>query len=71
MNADGSGPTNLTYDPGADYAPLWSPDGTKTAFRTDRDGNWEIYVMNADGSDPANLTEDPGDDWKPVWSPIR
>ncbi|MCK4965245.1 MAG: PD40 domain-containing protein, partial [Dehalococcoidia bacterium] len=24
--------------------------GTKIAFESDRDGNYEIYVMNADGS---------------------
>ena len=33
MNADGSGQTNLTNNPGADdgYAD-WSPDGTKIAY---------------------------------------
>ena len=28
----------------------WSPNGTKIAFMSWRDGNQEIYVMNADGS---------------------
>jgi hypothetical protein len=32
-------------------APVWSPDGSQTAFVTDRTGRWEIWIMNADGSD--------------------
>ena len=28
----------------------WSPDGSRIAFSSDRDGNDEVYVMNADGS---------------------
>jgi hypothetical protein len=29
----------------------WSPDGSQIAFVTDRQGQWEIWIMNADGSD--------------------
>ena len=32
----------------------------RTAFSSDRDGNWDIYVMNADGSGVTRLTEHPG-----------
>jgi Zn finger protein HypA/HybF involved in hydrogenase expression len=39
------------------------------AFVSDRDGNYEIYVMNADGSQPKNLTQNPADDFSPAWSP--
>ncbi|HEY3324492.1 MAG TPA: hypothetical protein VGP72_28835 [Planctomycetota bacterium] len=28
----------------------------KIVFETNRDGNWELYVMNADGSNQTNLT---------------
>ncbi len=47
----------------------WSPDGTKIAFNSDRDGNSEIYVMNADGSNPTRLTNNPDSDSNPSWSP--
>jgi len=36
---------------------------------SDRDGNWEIYVMDADGSDQTNLTSSPGNDLDPAWLP--
>jgi Tol biopolymer transport system component len=31
----------------------------KIVFETNRDGNWELYLMNADGSNPVNLTNTP------------
>lgn len=77
MNADGTGLANLTNDPaddwrtGAinDWAPAWSPDGSKILFATNRDGNDEIYVMNADGSSQTNLSNRAEQDWRPTWSP--
>ena len=59
----------LTTHPAADFDPTWSPDGTRIAFRSQRDGNDEIYVMNADGTCQVNLTHDPVGDWSPAWSP--
>lgn len=62
--------TNLTGDSlGGDEYPAWSPDGTKIAFHSYRDGNWEIYLMNADGSGQTRLTNNPGEDTHPAWSP--
>ncbi|MFZ5879871.1 MAG: hypothetical protein ACOY0R_10920, partial [Chloroflexota bacterium] len=51
MNADGSDARQLTDTPRFDENPAWSPDGSQIAFQTERDGNFEIYVMNADGTD--------------------
>jgi TolB protein len=31
----------------------------KIVYETNRDGNWELYLMNADGSQPVNLTHTP------------
>ena len=41
----------------------------RIAFQSDREGNWEIYVMNADGSDVTRLTDNLADDYFPTWSP--
>ena len=69
MSNDGFGQMNLSNHPGYDVSPAWSPDGSKIVFRSNRDGNEEIYIMNADGTGQTNLTNDPGMDWHPVWSP--
>lgn len=68
-NADGSGETQLTTDPGVDSHPAWSPDGTRVVFASERDGNSEIYVMNDDGTGQIRLTTDPAGDAYPAWSP--
>ncbi|MEW5986396.1 MAG: ABC transporter substrate-binding protein [Chloroflexota bacterium] len=39
------------------------------AFASDRDGDWDIYLMNPDGSQPVNLTNNLADDQTPAWSP--
>jgi Tol biopolymer transport system component len=69
LNADGTGVTRLTNDPLRDAEPAWSPDGTKIAFTSNRDGNHEIYVLNADGTGVTRLTNDPLRDAEPAWSP--
>src|SRR5829696_6030095 len=38
----------LTDNAATDIAPAWSPGGKKLAFTSNRDGNFEIYVMDAD-----------------------
>jgi dipeptidyl aminopeptidase/acylaminoacyl peptidase len=82
-NIDGMGQLRLTNSPGSEGGPTqtgvddndgeslpsWSPDGTKIAFASNRDGNWEIYVVNADGSGSQRLTNNPATDLRPRWSP--
>lgn len=41
------------------------------AFSSDRDGNFEIYVMNADGSRQRRLTNNEFGDSDPSWAPDR
>jgi len=42
---------------------------TKIAFASERDGNYEIYIMNADGGGLKRLTNNADDDFFPSWSP--
>src|SRR2546422_11400320 len=71
MRGEGGAEPAPTNTAARDGFRAWPPDGTKIAFRSDRDGNSEIYVMNEDGTSQTRLTNDPGFDYKPAWSPDR
>jgi Tol biopolymer transport system component len=47
--------TRLTFDPADDFNPVWSPDGARIAFTSDRAGQRDIYVKLADGSGQEQL----------------
>lgn len=61
-NTDGSNVVQLTTLGTVNSRPVWSHDGNKILFHSNRDGNTEIYIMNADGTGQARLTNDPGSD---------
>ena len=39
----------------SDWDLVWSPDGNKIVFSSNRDGDYEIFVMHADGSNVVSL----------------
>ena len=61
--------TNLTNQKGDDRYASYSPDGKQVIFESNRDGNWEIYIMNANGQNQRRLTNHPADDRRPRWHP--
>ena len=63
-------PTRLTFDPGFDRDPLWSPDGRRVLFRSNRDGSAaNIYAKAADGTGPVERVTTSDTDQSPVsWS---
>ncbi len=70
MDSDGSNQVNLTPMAGVGGSPAdWSPDGTQILFSSDRDGDYDIWVMYADGSAPRQLSNEAGSDWAASWSP--
>ncbi|MDE6494295.1 MAG: peptidase S41 [Bacteroidales bacterium] len=46
----------LTSHPAYDYRPVWSPDGSRIAFASDREGSLDIYIVDAKGGMPKRLT---------------
>ena len=59
MTATGKRLKRLTREKGYNGRPVYSPDGTKIAFESTRDGDWDIYVMDTDGGGTVNLTKTP------------
>ena len=63
----------LTENESLETNPVWSPDGTRIAFLSDRGnsvGRFRLYTMAADGSDVRSVAPSvraSGD--PPVWSP--
>jgi Tol biopolymer transport system component len=43
--------------------------GSRVAFMSSRDGNWEVYTVNMDGSGLKRLTNNAARDGLPTWSP--
>jgi Tol biopolymer transport system component len=79
MNADGSGLTRITnHDENSGIysrSPAWSPDSTRLVFKSNRDGNDEIYMVwvrlfYANLADNlVRLTTNAAADIDPAWSP--
>ncbi|TLY50518.1 MAG: hypothetical protein E6K55_11530, partial [Gemmatimonadetes bacterium] len=46
----------------------WSPTGARLAFVSNRDGNFEIYVMKPDGSLQTRVTTNAAFDADPAWA---
>ena len=61
--------TQLTNDESQNVMPEISPDGTRIAFASDRNGNWDVYVMSVDGGPAMQVTFDAEHEMHPTWSP--
>jgi Tol biopolymer transport system component len=67
---DSSGGTDITKGSGTfNLEPSWSPGGGMLAFATNRDDNFEVYVMKSDGTGVRNLSAHAESDHAPLWSP--
>jgi Tol biopolymer transport system component len=71
MDADGSNVQQLTFSPGYDGGPFFSPDNESIIWRRfNPDGNSaEIWTMRLDGSEARQLTADSMVAWGPYFHP--
>jgi Tol biopolymer transport system component len=76
MNVDGSNLRKLTDHAGNDELhgyqegpPHWSPDGKTILFSSEREGNFDLYVVRPDGWELDNLTNTPANEVWAAWSP--
>jgi Tol biopolymer transport system component/DNA-binding winged helix-turn-helix (wHTH) protein len=61
--------TRLTFEPGLQLDPAFSPDGRYLAYAGNRAGNFDIWVRPISGGDAVQITNDPAHDWQPDWAP--
>src|SRR6185369_14864126 len=62
--------TALTRDGDwSDEQPRWSPDGKTIAFKSNRGGSDNLYLMDGDGRNVRRITDHAGNDFDPSWLP--
>ena len=59
----------LTLSDAHNTMPVWSPDGTKIAFASDRYGNFDVFVMPAEGGEAQRLTFHSADETPSSFTP--
>jgi TolB protein len=73
MNADGSDQHQITNLGGANFAPYFTPDGSKIIFSSNyknpKSRDFELYLVNPDGSGLEQVTHHPEFDGFPMFSP--
>jgi Tol biopolymer transport system component len=73
IEANGDNQTRLTKNREDDSEPVFSANGKKIAFESDRSGdrsgNLDIFTMSADGTDKKNVTRSLRSESDPTWSP--
>lgn len=67
LSRDGDNARQLTTDLGEDRDPSWSPDGNKLVFSSNRDTDWDLYVLEVGGVEMP-LTFDAANNTQPAWS---
>ena len=69
VSADGGVATPLTVGESYNSMPVWSPDGSRIAFASDRNGNLDVYVMPAEGGRANRLTYHSADETPSSFTP--
>ncbi len=54
--AGGGEAVRLTTQESYESTPVWSPDGRSIAFASDRNGNFDVFIMSSEGGQARQLT---------------
>jgi Tol biopolymer transport system component len=69
LELQGEGTKRLTFDPGLDLVPVWSPDGTRMTYSANVPLIQDLFLKNADGTQEAKpIVQDEQDKAPNDWS---
>lgn len=66
--ADSCEGRNLTDNPASDRSPVFSPDGARVLFASDRDGNWNLFLFDLSNDQTTRITDWPGNERRAAWA---
>jgi Tol biopolymer transport system component len=73
MDADGKNPRQVTHDPGASFAPYFTPDDRAIVYASNRENprgrNFDLWLVPVAGGTPEAVTRDADFDGFPMFSP--
>jgi Tol biopolymer transport system component len=73
MRSDGSAPRQVTDQPGASFAPYFTPDGKALIYSSNWENphgrNFDLYLVPVGGGAPQPVTRDESFDGFPMFSP--
>ena len=73
INPDGTNQRKVTWGAFDDREPIWSHDGTRIAFSSDRGAplgsDYNIWILDTRSGQFTQLTKGPSEDYMPTWSP--
>ena len=68
-NGGASGASLLTHGASADRQPVYSPDGRRVVFSSNRSGNLDLWALEPATGSLRRLTDHPAEDWDPAFLP--
>ncbi len=70
LDVSGAPPTRFTFTPADEYMPVWSPDGSRIVFASNRDASYGLYQKPSNGAGNEELLlKSPSEIAPMAWSP--